>query len=116
VQTEGGTGHVGFICHKQPSLEKHLRDAMASSKYSQLRSNCTVCEIREDENYTYCRYRDINGNTNTIKSRFFIGADGKTGFTRKNYLEPLGIRMEQAHQYPLPSPPPIITLTRLDHS
>jgi hypothetical protein len=33
-----------------------------------------------------------------------VGADGKTGFTRKNYLEPLGIRMEQAHQYGYPVP------------
>lgn len=102
VQTEGGTGHIGFICHKQPTLEKHLRNAMTSSEFCQLRSNCTVFEIREDENYTYCRYRDINGNTHTIKSRFFVGADGKTGFTRKNYLEPLGIHMEQAHEYPSP--------------
>ncbi|KAL4743714.1 hypothetical protein BDV11DRAFT_214225 [Aspergillus similis] len=60
--TAGGTGHVGFISHKQQVLEKHLRDAMASSGFCQLRSNSTVA-----------------------------------GFTRKNYLEPLGIRMEQAH-------------------
>lgn len=99
VQTEGGTGHIGFICHKQPTLEKHLRDIMTSSEYCQLRFNCTVSEISEDNNYTYSRYQDVNGTTHTIKSRFFIGADGKTGFTRKNYLEPLGIHMEQAHQY-----------------
>ncbi|KAL3455996.1 hypothetical protein BJX64DRAFT_297100 [Aspergillus heterothallicus] len=94
--TEGGTGHVGFICHKQPVLEQHLRAAMASD-VSQLRSNCTVTGIEQDADWTYCRYRDENGEDHGIRSRFFVGADGKTGFTRKNYLEPLGIRMEQAH-------------------
>lgn len=46
----------------------------------------------------YCQYRDAEGDEHTIKSRFLVGADGKTGFTRKNFLEPLGVRMEQAHQ------------------
>lgn len=93
----------------QATLEKHLRNAMTSSEFCQLRSNCTVFEIREDENYAYCRYRGIKGNTHTIKSRFFVGADGKTGFTRKNYLEPLGIHLEQAHKYPHSSSVPFIS-------
>ncbi|KAL3447442.1 hypothetical protein BJX65DRAFT_97666 [Aspergillus insuetus] len=96
--TEGGTGHVGFICHQQPLLEKHLRQKMEASKHCQLRSNCTVMDIKQDDEWTYCRYRDVDGEEHAIRSRFFVGADGKTGFTRKNYLEPLGIRMEQAHQ------------------
>ncbi|KAL5000536.1 hypothetical protein BDV10DRAFT_200039 [Aspergillus recurvatus] len=95
--TEGGTGHVGFISHKQPILEKHLRGAMVSSGFCQLRSNCTVVEIQQDDNWTYCRYRGLDGELRSIRSRFLVGADGKTGFTRKNYLEPLGIRMEQIH-------------------
>ncbi|KAL4910640.1 hypothetical protein BDW74DRAFT_172112 [Aspergillus multicolor] len=95
--TEGGTGHVGFISHKQPILEKHLRTAMASTGFSQLRSSCTVVEIQQDDRWTYCRYRDQYGEIQSIRSRFLVGADGKTGFTRKNYLEPLGIRMLQAH-------------------
>ncbi|KAL4989110.1 hypothetical protein BDW68DRAFT_196176 [Aspergillus falconensis] len=95
--TEGGTGHVGIISHKQPVLEKHLRGAMASSGSCQLRSNCTVVEIQQDDDWTYCRYRCLDGKLRAIRSRFLVGADGKTGFTRKNYLEPLGIRREQAH-------------------
>ncbi|KAL2825362.1 hypothetical protein BDW59DRAFT_161839 [Aspergillus cavernicola] len=95
--SEGGTGHVGFICHRQPALEKHLRSTMISSKYCQLRSSCTVMEIQQDAEWTCCRYRDIDGEIHNLRSRFFVGADGKTGFTRKNYLEPLGIQMEQAH-------------------
>ncbi|KAL5042189.1 hypothetical protein BDW71DRAFT_217120 [Aspergillus fruticulosus] len=96
--TEGGTGHVGIISHKQPVLEKHLRGAMASSGSCQLRSNCTVVEIQQDDDWTYCRYRCLDGELRAIRSRFLVGADGKTGFTRKNYLEPLGIRREQAHE------------------
>lgn len=97
LKTEGGTGHVGFICHKQPTLEKHLRNAMIS-KFCQLRTGASVFDIREEGNYIYCRYNDAHGNAHNIRSRFLVGADGKTGFTRKNFLEPLGIQMEQAHQ------------------
>ncbi|KAJ5302330.1 hypothetical protein N7508_007193 [Penicillium antarcticum] len=94
--TEGGTGHVGFICHKQPILEKHLRDAM-KSEFCQLHTGASVFEIREEGDHVYSQYNDADGFTHGIRSRFLVGADGKTGFTRKNFLEPLGIHMEQAH-------------------
>ncbi|KAJ5757375.1 uncharacterized protein N7511_006069 [Penicillium nucicola] len=95
--TEGGTGHIGFICHKQPVLEKHLRNAMKSD-FCQLHTGASVSEIREEGGYVYSRYTDAHGVAHGIRSRFLVGADGKTGFTRKNFLEPLGIHMEQAHQ------------------
>lgn len=72
---------------------------MESTKFSDLRPGCSVFEITEDESWTYCRYRDSKGEIRQIKSHFLVGADGKTGYTRKNYLEPLGITMEQAHEY-----------------
>ncbi|KAJ5564452.1 hypothetical protein N7513_000694 [Penicillium frequentans] len=96
--TEGGTGHVGFICHKQPALEQCLRDAMDTSSYCDYRCGCEVIELAEEEEGVSCRYRDPSGDERQIKARFFVGADGKTGFTRKRYLEPRGILMEQAHQ------------------
>ncbi|GAB1201258.1 hypothetical protein APSETT444_010648 [Aspergillus pseudonomiae] len=96
--TEGGTGHVGFICHKQPALEQCLRNAMASSRKCVLRSGCEITHLSQDEQCTLCEYRDPKGQIRRIKSRFFVGADGKTGFTRKQYLEPRGILMEKAHQ------------------
>lgn len=71
---------------------------MASSKYCDLRSGCEVTRLSEDGQGTLCQYRDATGKEHQIRSRFFIGADGKTGFTRKQYLEPRGILMEQAHQ------------------
>ncbi|KAJ5529733.1 hypothetical protein N7527_003126 [Penicillium freii] len=96
--TEGGTGHVGFICHKQPILEKHLRTAMTSSSFCQLQTNATMIDMREEGEHVYSQYRDAQGKIHNLKSRFLVGADGKTGFTRKSFMEPLGIRMEQAHQ------------------
>lgn len=89
---------MGFICHKQPALERCLRDAMAASKYCELRSGCEITGLSEDEMGTVCEYKDSKGKVRRIRSRFFVGADGKTGFTRKQYLEPKGILMEQAHQ------------------
>ncbi|KAJ5391278.1 hypothetical protein N7509_006768 [Penicillium cosmopolitanum] len=96
--TEGGTGHVGFICHKQPVLEKKLRERMSALEECELRSGCEVTALSEDEDGTLCIYRDSEGKERRIKSLFFVGADGKTGFTRKRYLESKGIVMEQAHR------------------
>ncbi|KAF3396168.1 hypothetical protein F1880_007280 [Penicillium rolfsii] len=96
--TEGGTGHVGFICHKQPALERCLRGAMAASGFCELRSGCLVTQLTESEQGIHCQYLDQEGNKRQIRAQFFIGADGKTGFTRKHYLEPRGIFMQHAHQ------------------
>lgn len=71
---------------------------MASSTSCELRSGCKIVGLSEDENGTVCEYKDLDGRSHRIWSRFFVGADGKTGFTRKEFLEPQGIIMEQAHQ------------------
>lgn len=57
-----------------------------------------MTHISEEGDYVYSRYLDAQGLAHNLKSRFLVGADGKTGYTRKNFLEPLGVRMEQAHQ------------------
>ena len=98
MQTEGGTGHPGFICHRQPVLEKHLRQSMAKNGHSELRVQSTVLSISEDEDWVYVNYTDKDGQEHRIRGRFLVGADGKTGFTRKRYLEPRGIYMNKAHQ------------------
>jgi 2-polyprenyl-6-methoxyphenol hydroxylase-like FAD-dependent oxidoreductase len=96
--TEGGTGHPGFIFHKQPVIEKHLRDQIAAAATSELRIKCTLQSIREDNGWVYAGYSDGQERTRTIRGKFLVGCDGKTGFTRKLYLEPRGIRLEKAHQ------------------
>lgn len=80
-------------------LEKYLRDKMAANGLSQLRSGCSVTHLSENKVWTYCEYTDSEGNARRIRSKFFVGADGKTGYTRKKYLEPKGIQMERAHKY-----------------
>ncbi|KFZ13759.1 hypothetical protein V502_06464 [Pseudogymnoascus sp. VKM F-4520 (FW-2644)] len=94
----GGTGHVGFISHKQPALEKQLRLAM-NETFCNLRSNSTVVAIEEDEEFVYVEYRDGNGQTRKVRAKFLVGADGKTGFTRKKYLEPRGVVMEKSRDF-----------------
>lgn len=93
--TEGGTGHVGFICHKQPALEAGLRSAIASAEHSILRVGSTLTSISEDEDWVYITYDDKDANEHRLRGKFLVGADGKTGFTRKRYLEPKGVKMEQ---------------------
>ncbi|KAI9048859.1 hypothetical protein LZ554_006716 [Drepanopeziza brunnea f. sp. 'monogermtubi'] len=94
--SEGGTGHVGVIVHEQPVLEKHLRLAASRQPSSELRSCCTVFNIEEDAEWVYCSYRNASSEEKRLRARFLVGADGKTGFTRKMYLEPRGVIMEQA--------------------
>ncbi|KAI5373103.1 hypothetical protein J4E82_008203 [Alternaria postmessia] len=94
--TEGGTGHPGFLCHKQPAIEKHLRCKMEQAQHSQLRLGATVTSIREDTEWTYITYASSpTGQERQLRSKFLVGADGKTGFTRKHYLEPRGITLDQ---------------------
>ncbi|KAE8143797.1 hypothetical protein BDV38DRAFT_289648 [Aspergillus pseudotamarii] len=98
ASSEGNTGHVGAMRHKQPVLERHLRSVIDSSKYSELRSSCTLTSIHEDDNWVYATYSDSTGKKNAIQAKFMVGADGKTGYTRKLYLEPKGIRLEWAEK------------------
>ncbi|RAH61718.1 monooxygenase [Aspergillus piperis CBS 112811] len=93
----GATGHVGYIGHKQPVLESHIRDYMPSSHCS-LRCNATVIRLEEDEDWTYCTYRTATGEEHSLRAKFFVGADGKTGYTRKQYLEPRGVILEKFHE------------------
>ncbi|KAJ6440665.1 oligopeptide transporter [Purpureocillium lavendulum] len=93
--TEGGTGHPGFICHRQPLIEKNLRSRMQELGVADIRLNSCVAAIGEDSDWVYASYVDAQGDTKTIQGRFLVGADGKTGFTRKQYLEPRGITLER---------------------
>ncbi|CAK7201834.1 hypothetical protein SEUCBS139899_004549 [Sporothrix eucalyptigena] len=88
--TEGGTGHVGFICHKQPALEKYLRDSLLATESSQLRVQCSLVAITENDDWVYAQYEDESKKRHGVKAKFLVGADGKTGFVRKHYLEAKG--------------------------
>jgi 2-polyprenyl-6-methoxyphenol hydroxylase-like FAD-dependent oxidoreductase len=93
----GGTGHVGFICHKQPALERNLRNVLAVLPTVDVRLNTTVIGITEDENKVNVKYKDANGHIHTVSAKYLAAADGKTGYTRKSYLEPKGILLESTY-------------------
>ncbi|TKA55688.1 hypothetical protein B0A49_08638, partial [Cryomyces minteri] len=95
---EGGTGHVGFLCHKQPAMERHLQ-AKIDQTYGQLRSSSSVVAISEDKGNVYVDYEEGSGKLRRIRGKYLVGADGKTGFIRKKYLEPRGIIMEKSAKF-----------------
>jgi len=82
------------MAHKQPSMERHLRAAM-DKRFGELRSGCTIVAIAEDEENVFADYDDQNGQRQRVRAKFLVGTDGKTGFTRKKYLEPRGVIMEK---------------------
>jgi 2-polyprenyl-6-methoxyphenol hydroxylase-like FAD-dependent oxidoreductase len=96
--TEGGRGHPGFIFHKQPAIEKHLRSRIAALPSSELRVGSTILSISEDEDWVSATYTDAEGQSRKLRARYLVGCDGKTGFTRKMYLERRGIKLERAGQ------------------
>ncbi|UKZ74770.1 hypothetical protein TrVFT333_002440 [Trichoderma virens FT-333] len=98
--TEGGTGHPGFMCHKQPCVEKHLRSQITALGVAEMHLGAKVTSIWEDEDWVYARYTNTSNQGGTVRGKFLIGADGKTGFTRKQYLEPQGITLDQAMRMP----------------
>jgi len=81
------------MTHKQPALEKALREA-ADPQFRVLRSGRTVIDISEDDQRVYVTYENIDKTVQHVRSKFLVGADSKTGFVRKRYLEPKGVIME----------------------
>jgi 2-polyprenyl-6-methoxyphenol hydroxylase-like FAD-dependent oxidoreductase len=90
------------MCHKQSALENQLRLGM-NKTFCSLRSDSTVVAIEEDETFVYVEYKDENGQDRKVRAKFLVGADGKTGFTRKKYLEPRGVVMEKSLEYGIAS-------------
>lgn len=99
TSSDGGTGHVHVIFHKQPELERSIRDAILLSPCSELRSNALLASIVEDESSVTVEYTDQSRTINRIRAPFLVGADGKTGYVRKRYLEPKGVLMERCEGY-----------------
>lgn len=91
---DGTTGHVGYVFHKQPEMERAIRDAAATYGCCQFRSGSTLLGMREGENAVEVTYADQQGSEHRLSAPFLVGADGKTGFVRKQYLEPRGITLD----------------------
>ena len=65
-------------------------------KYVELRGGATMTEISEDEKNVYITYKTDDAMIHRVRAKFLVGADGKKGFTRKNYLEAKGVLMERS--------------------
>lgn len=96
--SEGGTGHVGVISHKQPAMEKAIRERISALPSSEVRAGATLTSISEDAERVVVEYQDAEGDTRKLAAAFLVGADGKTGYVRKRYLEPKGVIMERCNQ------------------
>jgi 2-polyprenyl-6-methoxyphenol hydroxylase-like FAD-dependent oxidoreductase len=96
TKTITNNGHSGVLFHRQPELERALRDAGSSMKASQLCSSCTLVGIEENEKSVIATYTDSKLKKRLLRGSFLVGADGKTGFVRKRYLEPKGVIMERS--------------------
>ncbi|KAL6862547.1 hypothetical protein ACO1O0_002781 [Amphichorda felina] len=83
-----------------PVMEKYLRSRTEELKVGQIRLGCRVTSIREDEEWVHVQYVDNSDHLKSIRARFLVGADGKTGFTRKQYLEPRGVQLEKLVDMP----------------
>ncbi|KAL2206005.1 FAD/NAD(P)-binding domain-containing protein [Sarocladium strictum] len=93
--TEGGTGHPGFLCHKQPAIEVNLRKRIKELGVGKVCLGARVTGLKEVQNSVEVTYLDTDNKTHQVSAKIFVGADGKTGFTRKHYLEPLGISLDR---------------------
>ena len=102
--------HPGLMSHNQPALERCIRDVVVKYNYCELRRGATVEAISEDSEFVYVTCRDRVGQKNELRAKFLVGADGKTGFTRKKYLEPRGVVLESQSKYqPLSTPAEALT-------
>lgn len=78
-------------------MEHHLRIAASETHYSEIRVGCTLSAISEDDEWVYVTYHNSQlDKTCQVRCKFLVGADGKTGFVRKKYLEPKGVLLERA--------------------
>lgn len=69
-----------------------------SPVYCSLRCGSAIVDIKEDDDWVYCTYHNVDGKDHKVRARYLVGADGKTGYTRKQYLEPRGVMMEKFHE------------------
>ena len=76
-------------------MERCLREIISSHPESELRPGSTICAIEEAKEDVIVTYSTSTGEKTKLRAKFFVGADGKTGFTRKKYLEAKGITMEK---------------------
>jgi 2-polyprenyl-6-methoxyphenol hydroxylase-like FAD-dependent oxidoreductase len=71
-----------------------MRKLIEDSEYTQLRAECKVFSRREVGDGVEIAYESSDGSTQWVRGSYLVGADGKRGVVRKEFLEPLGIKQE----------------------
>lgn len=71
-----------------------MREMIQDSEYTQLRTECKVVSRREVGDGIEIAYERNDGSTQWVRGSYLVGADGKRGVVRKEFLEPLGIIQE----------------------
>ncbi|KAI0203039.1 hypothetical protein F4808DRAFT_467697 [Astrocystis sublimbata] len=96
-----GQGLPTAIFHIQPVLELVMREQLNASQYCQLRCGCTVTDQKQSGSDIIVEYVDAKGKHKNIRSSWLIGADGKRGVVRKQFLErTAGVRqVDSAYKY-----------------
>lgn len=96
----GHSGHQQNLMFDQPTMEKHLREVVKLSPLAQFRGGSEVIGIGHKGDIVEVTYKDVRTEAKyCIRAKFAVGTDGKGGFTRKQYLETRGIKMEQTYPY-----------------
>ncbi|KAJ0132617.1 Uncharacterized protein HZ326_24306 [Fusarium oxysporum f. sp. albedinis] len=78
----------------QPRLEEELRSLLQSSEYAQLRTERAGTSCRKGVDSIGVSFTTGDGTLTDFEGEYFVGADGKRGIVRKEFLEPRGV--EQA--------------------
>ncbi|KAI1329394.1 monooxygenase-like protein [Xylariaceae sp. FL0255] len=72
----------------QPLLELALQKKVQSSPYCDLRRGCTVTGRDQVDDGVIITYTNPDGQKQSIRGSWLVGADGKRGVVRKHFLEP----------------------------
>lgn len=78
------------------SAEREIQSLIKSLPLCELRTGCEVLSRNEEKRTTVVEYRTHEGENKTICTSWLVGADGKRGVVRKRFLEPEGIKQQDA--------------------
>ncbi|KAI0130925.1 hypothetical protein F4814DRAFT_149089 [Daldinia grandis] len=89
------------VLHTQPKLESAMRRKVAESPFCNLRCQCEVVDMKQEGDRPVIEYEYEKRIRRKISGSFVVGADGKKGVVRKNFLEELaGIKqVEGSYRY-----------------
>jgi hypothetical protein len=99
-----------FVYLLELRIEKNIRSVFESNPNVTFKQGVELVNIEEDAENVTITYQDENGINYTnkvnnptfslIQGKFLVGADGKVGYVRKNFLEPKGVHQLDSEKYP----------------